>query len=293
MNTLLPASIPIPADKLLAVIEIIIETAKAEKIFLLGYTTAENVTTDIFMPVVTRSQQPFACSLLVLVRKNLGRKPCNLEADIEKRCRPFLPLTVLIQTIETFIEKNKAGCFFTGIVLEQAAVLYNRSADTKINACCIDPVKVKKAAEFYFQQNLAKARAFREGAAVYITRQQNTMAAFMLHQATELGLLTLFKTITGFRVHTHNLEKLFRYCYSFSAGLHSIFPRNTEQEERLFLLLQRAYLDTRYTDTYHITSEELHLIAERIGNLHQVVEFVSRNWLDLLVIKKPAPATVF
>ncbi len=106
-------------------------------------------------------------------------------------------------------------------------------------------------------------------------------------------MLTIFKTITWFRVHTHNLEKLLRYCYGFSAGLHTIFPRNTEQEEKLFLLLQRAYLDARYTDTYHISTEELRLIAARIDRLHQVVEFVTRSWLDLLIIKKPTPATVF
>lgn len=38
------------------------------------------------------------------------------------------------------------------------------------------------------------------------------MAAFMLHQAAEQALLTIFKKATGWHVNTHNIDKLLRYC---------------------------------------------------------------------------------
>ncbi len=283
MNMLLPADAIIQQEKIDIIIKVITETVATEKIFLLGYTTATKVSAGIFMPACTNHNYPSACTLLVLVSKNCGKKLCNIIDTIEKRCIPFLPVTVLLQTIETFHAQNISGNFFTCIVLEQARLLYDACKEKNMASVVIDPAKVKTAATAYFYQNLDKAKAFLTGAELYCLRQQRSMAAFMLHQAAEHGLLTLFKTITGFRVQTHNLEKLFRYCYGFSAALYQVFPRHTDKEERLFRLLQQAYLDTRYTDNYAINNEELAILTERIHALHKIVETTSQHWLNNLL----------
>jgi hypothetical protein len=48
-----------------------------------------------------------------------------------------------------------------------------------------------------------------------------------------------------------------------SDALRNVFPRGTPEEDRLFKLLKRAYVDARYDPGFAITSEELAAIALR------------------------------
>lgn len=86
----------------------------------------------------------------------------------------------------------------------------------------------------------------------------------MLHQAAENSLNTILKITTGLYLNTHNLDKLIRYCSMVSYNISEIFSRNNERNERLFQLLQRAYVDGRYSDNYSITKNELALVTERV-----------------------------
>jgi len=105
-------------------------------------------------------------------------------------------------------------------------------------------------ASFFDAFPLPNAQEFLAGADLYRIREQNKMSAFMLHQAAEHALLTLLKLTTGLHVNTHNLDKLIRSCSMVSYKLPEVFNRNNEQNERLFQLLQKAYIDTRYKDSY-------------------------------------------
>jgi hypothetical protein len=89
----------------------------------------------------------------------------------------------------------------------------------------------------------------------------------MLHQAAEQALRTMFECNTGMYLTTHNVDKLLRYCSMICYRLPEIFPRNNEQNERLFQLLLIAYTGGRYDSDFTITLAELETLKARVGRL--------------------------
>ena len=89
----------------------------------------------------------------------------------------------------------------------------------------------------------------------------------MLHQAAAHALLTIIKNATGLHINTHNFDKLICYRSMISYKIPAIFPRNNDANEKLFQLLQKAYIDTRYKEDYTITTIELLIIMGRLKTL--------------------------
>ena len=58
----------------------------------------------------------------------------------------------------------------------------------------------------------------------------------------------------------------------------AIFPQTTDEEKRLFELLKRAYIDTRYKmDEYTITKSELEYLADKVNRLKELTDRICRE----------------
>src|SRR5690606_7499001 len=112
-------------------------------------------------------------------------------------------------------------------------------------------------------------------------RKQHKMAAFMLHQSAEQALRTLLKMGTGYHANTHSIDRLLRYGSLVAYQLPQLFPRQTDQEKRLFNLLQKAYIDTRYKEDYKITDNELLTLTERIRRTHEILAETGKDFLSI------------
>jgi HEPN domain-containing protein len=100
------------------------------------------------------------------------------------------------------------------------------------------------------------------------------LAAFHLHQAAEQLYTGIIYSITGLRVQTHNLDKLYRYSRYLVQGLAAIFPRDTVREKSLFKLLQSSYIQSRYSINYRITPIECTILNNRIVKLLQLCQAI-------------------
>ena len=58
------------------------------------------------------------------------------------------------------------------------------------------------------------------------------------------------------------------------------FPRNTPEEERLFDLLQRSYIESRYNPDFEITKDDICALVPKVERLKQIVEKVCRERFD-------------
>ena len=77
-------------------------------------------------------------------------------------------------------------------------------------------------------------------------------------------LLVLRRTSRG----PHDIEELVRRAAVQAGNLAGALPRTgAPEEERLFQLLKRAYIDARYSKSYRIEAEELGHLAERVREL--------------------------
>ena len=129
--------------------------------------------------------------------------------------------------------------------------------------------------ESILNQGINKVTEFLAGADLYRIREQNKMAAFMLHQATENVLHSILKITTGLHFNTHNIDKLIRYCSMVSYNIADIFSRSNEKNERIFQLLQKAYIESRYKEDYTIRTDELITLTEKVRTLMDILKNVN------------------
>jgi HEPN domain-containing protein len=92
-------------------------------------------------------------------------------------------------------------------------------------------------------------------------------AAFLLHQAAERYFHAALLVFTGYKPKTHDLERLANQTAPLHPTLEGALPRAEPEDERLFKLLKRAYIEARYSKSYRVTDEELGALRERVRDL--------------------------
>src|SRR5262249_52739164 len=97
-------------------------------------------------------------------------------------------------------------------------------------------------------------------------------AVFQLHQAAERLYTTASMVFTGYKRKAHDLKKLHEEAAPLHPELRGVLPRATPEDEHLFDLLRRAYIDARYDKSYRITTEELAALGERVRAFAAVME---------------------
>ncbi|WP_018631194.1 HEPN domain-containing protein [Niabella aurantiaca] len=180
----------------------------------------------------------------------------------------------------TFVEWLQAGLPFALSVWQHAPVLFDA-----VRICREDFPEIKasinnKEAAKQWQEGLLKAKEFLAGAELYRVRKQHKIAAFMLHQSAEQALRALLMAGTGYHANTHSIDRLLRYGSLVAHQLPEIFPRQTERDKRLFNLLQKAYIDTRYKDDYKITDEELLILTSKIRRVHEILSDAGKRLIN-------------
>lgn len=144
---------------------------------------------------------------------------------------------------------------------------------------------IRKKAEEEFEIGLGRAAAFLDGASFYLERKSRDLAAFMLHQATEGTYRTIIHVLNGMEKKTHCIRSLAKHCRGCAPQLSVFFPADNWQEERLLKLIEDAYLDTRYRDTYEISDRELDILFARVERLQRAAKQVFEERMTCLAIQ--------
>lgn len=256
-----------------ALVDCILQSANPDKIFLLGVTNHQRKSESIFTPSAPTAHRIAACILLVLIRDPSNKELYEWQDKIEANARTILPVTSIVLTSGKFEDWWKAGHRFACRVVESAELLYDSETSPLPVPEPGAPASPAMQQDRLLADGLARANEFLAGSELYRIRKQHSMAAFMLHQAAEQALSTLLETGTGFTANTHNLERLLRYASLSCHRLPDLFPQDTDQEKRLFQLLQRAYIEPRYKADYKISQHDLMLLTERVEELLQILQF--------------------
>jgi uncharacterized protein len=213
--------------------------------------------------------------LLVLVS---DEQNVNEAQDIiETRCRYFIPVTTIVLKTSVFNTLFAEGHRFANMVCKIAVLLHDSPGKKSVVNEPPGRQLIQGQKNVIYHEGHNKVTEFLAGAELYIIRKQTKRAEFMLHQAAEQALHTMFQLRTCMYVNAHNLDKLVRYCSMFCYNLPEIFPRNNEKDECLFQLLQKAYVGWRYSEEYSITLHELKIIKQRVRELNKVIKDVKDN----------------
>jgi HEPN domain-containing protein len=252
-------------------VDVILKAAKPDMIFLLAATLCHKTGDSIFQQPAPASRYISHCILLVLMQHLAGKALHEWQDKIETHGKALLPLTAIVLETPRFEEWLREGHLFATTVQQRAVVIYSSgNFDWPPSGTSTNDVTLKTR-EKLLLQGLTKAKEFLAGAELFRLRKQHPMAAFMLHQSAEQALCALLKAGTGYHAHTHSIDRLLRYAALVCSELPDIFPAHTDQEKRLFSLLQKAYIHARYKEDYTISHDELICLTERVRCIHQVL----------------------
>ena len=260
-------------------VDIIVNAAKPAMIFLLGASLYRRRSESIFQQSAPTSQHMADYFLLILMESLANKELHEWQDKIESHCKTLMPVTTLVLQKHIFEDWLKDGYPFATSVQQSAVAIYN-SGSYNLPVSQANNDVTSKEREKHLAEGLIKSKEFLAGSELYRIRKQYAMAAIMLHQSAEQALRTLLKVGTGYHANTHSIDRLLRYAGLVSYQLPDIFPQRTEEEKRLFNLLQKAYIDTRYKEDYKISTDDLLCLTAKVRRIHEILSDVGKATLQ-------------
>lgn len=172
-----------------------------------------------------------------------------------------------IDDLNKAIDKNRY--FYTDIKRE-GIMLYNSGRYKLARRRKQNYREIKELAEEYYNERFERGNEFLLGAIFYNEQGLHKMASFNLHQACENYYNSIILTFTLYSPKEHSLIKLSARAKTHSLESSKAFPRNTEEEKRLFDLLQDAYVQARYSLHFRITQEDIEALIPKVELLRDI-----------------------
>ena len=172
-----------------------------------------------------------------------------------------------IDDLNKAIDKNRY--FYTDIKRE-GIMLYNSGRYKLARRRKQNYREIKELAEEYYNERFERGNEFLLGAIFYNEQGLHKMASFNLHQACENYYNSIILTFTLYSPKEHSFIKLSARPKTHSLESSKAFPRNTEEEKRLFDLLQDAYVQARYSLHFRITQEDIEALIPKVELLRDI-----------------------
>ena len=245
----------------------IAKETKAEMILCYGVRTNHNFIWSSFLQA-TDEVRSMECDLVILTREKEKVKRDELAESITRRNNAALKFTVLVHGIEAVDEELKKGNHFFTSLLQKGVVLFDTQTFS-LNVSRSISLSVSNI-EAYWTKRYDLASHFYKGAAHALSQGWNDQAVFMLHQAVEHACTALIKIYLGYRASTHKLSCLLSMVENFSLYSITAFPRLTQDEIRLFKVLERAYSESRYDEKYDVSTETVNALRMEVEGFLQI-----------------------
>lgn len=224
--------------------------------------------------------------ILILTDKEIGAVRYSLFSKIKDRFfedknRPFHTHPQFINYgIDDFNYALSKAHYFETEIKRDGIILYDSGEYKLARRRKLDFTEIKERAQNYFEDKFTQANDFLEDAFSNIGKDKFVHASFHLHQSVENFLRTISLVYILYSPKNHNLDELIRSCKAYTTELCKAFPRNTPEEERLFDLLQRSYIESRYNPDFEITKDDIRALVPKVELLKQIVEKVCRERFD-------------
>jgi len=210
--------------------------------------------------------------ILVVTRKKIEDiNRCWKKVRSRIDSRPLLTKTTIINHAIHFLnERIKHSYYFFVDLVKEGIMLYDSGNYELAVPEILGPKKRLEKAKQYFEYWFEKGNRFRALNSISYEKGYYNEAAFLLHQTAENYYAAFSLVLTDYKPKTHDLEELCNRAIKINEAHRAVFPRRTEEEEHLFDLLKRAYIEARYDENYRITAEELQYLSERILLLQEL-----------------------
>ncbi|MCK5113995.1 MAG: HEPN domain-containing protein [Phycisphaerae bacterium] len=179
--------------------------------------------------------------------------------------------------------KLRLGQYFFTEICEQGIMLYD-SGEVELNdRKPLDMAEEKRIAQSVLDEIFHKAKGFYKAVGWHMDDSEYSLAAFNLHQATEHSYKAVLLMFGGECPQEHHLDILGNLASDYCPELKGLIPRKTDEQQKLFELLDYAYIGARYDFGYEITKKQLEKLAPCVKKLHEVTERICKEKIELFV----------
>jgi predicted nucleotidyltransferase/HEPN domain-containing protein len=221
--------------------------------------------------------------LLVIVRSNRIVNSTDTWRRAEARARRFPVRTwtnLIVESIETVNNALVRGHYFFTDIRKEGIVLYDTDEFQLARPRKLNPKERRGQAKAHFKEWFASAKDFFWQFRGAFAHRKYKLAAFDLHQATERFYGAILLVFTNYRPKMHDLEKLSHMVAGYDPALLTVFPQATEEQNKCFDLLNRAYVEARYNPRYRITKRQLEYLAERVKKLQRLTKKICQMRIE-------------
>ncbi|HLM74141.1 MAG TPA: HEPN domain-containing protein [Polyangiaceae bacterium] len=208
--------------------------------------------------------------VLVIVASEEVEADHGLWARVEEQARAIaepVPVTLLVHTMPYVNQEIRMGQYFFAEVARQGVLLFKTKGAALAKPRALNDGERLAVGARDFRYWFESASGFFKGSLYYVVHRMRAHSAFLLHQAAERYFHAALLVFTGYKPQTHDLKKLADQTEPLHPALAGAFPRTDPEDERLFKLLKRAYIEARYSKSYRVTNEELAALRERVLHL--------------------------
>ena len=208
--------------------------------------------------------------MLVIVANEEIEADNLLWAGLEAQAREIagrVPVSLLVHTLQHVNTEIRTGQYFFADIVNEGILLFNSNRVTLAKPKALNAAERLSLAERNLCYWFESASGFFKGSVYYAAQRMQAHSAFLLHQAAERYFHAALLVFTGYKPKTHDLEKLANQTAPLHPALAGALPRSEPEDERLFKLLKRAYIEARYSKSYRVTEEELAILRGRVLDL--------------------------
>jgi uncharacterized protein len=196
-----------------------------------------------------------------------------------------IALNTIFHGIDYLNAEIEEGSYFFVDILKEGVMLHDSGNFQLATPKALNPQQRRNKAQMYFDNWFKSGEMFTLDFRTNFERAENDsdffkQAIFMLHQTTERYYMCMILVYTDYKPKTHDLEKLDKQASKLDNRFKIIFPRSTDEEERLFLLLKNAYIDSRYKLDYSVAREELEYLSGCVTRLRNLTETACKGKIE-------------
>ena len=260
------------------IVSFVVETRSVEMIILFGSYARGDWVEDKYIENGTIYEYKSDYDLLFVIDSEEKAHRYKAAKKLKQKIKRKVPLNTSVNVIYHGIDYlneqiNDGNYFFNDVVKEGIRLYHSKKFVLKKPQKKLPKNRVGSA-ERYYDQWIESAHVFEDFFKYGFEKGNLKEAVFLLHQAAERYYTTALLVYTGYKPKTHDLEDLHTRVCKQDVRFKTIFPRQTEEEEYMFLLLKKAYIDSRYKISYEIKKEELEYLSGRVKLLRDLTEDV-------------------
>jgi uncharacterized protein len=295
MNTSLEHLPKKKQEELSKIISIIGEHSRVEMIILFGSHARGTWVDDRYVDPQDGITYEYKSDydILVVVRSKIAANSTGLWIKIENLIRKDTEIgtlvSIIVHDIGELNEKLRTGEYFFNDIIRDGVLLFNSDKFQLESTQKLNSQERARIAKQDYDYWYVSASDFLDGFKFYMAHQKYNKAAFLLNQCIEHFYVCILLVFTHYKPKLHNLEKLYKMVSEFDHRFASVFPQTTEEEKKLFALINSAYIHARYTKSYTITEENLVYLYSRVEKLMGLTQDACLNQIKQMAAPKDEP----